>query len=128
VGENNKLKNKYGERYFPCGPRDRVLAKCKVAKRMKPEKGPVVLFLAPKRFTRFGHVMSFRRLSSQCDGRTRVVCYGQRSWQSNNTTAKTPGRRPDGESQWLTPKTGDRPANGSPSGHRLTPKMVVADI
>ena len=35
-------------------------------------------------------------------------------------TAKALGQRTDGGSQWLTPN-GDRPANGSPSGHRLTP-------
>ena len=51
---------------------------------------------------------------------------GSKSWQSYNKTAKTLGEGPMGEASGSPTKKGRPPANGSPSGHRLTHKTQVA--
>jgi hypothetical protein len=48
------------------------------------------------------------------------VRWGSRVGGRKNRTLQDPRAKGRWGSQWLTPN-GDRPANGSPSGHRLTP-------
>ena len=80
-----------------------------------------------KSFTRLRHVIPFRALRPQCDrvrhmeGRQDSVLWGRRAG-SHSMTAKTSGRRTDGGASGSPTRKGRPPANGSPSGHRLTHK------